>query len=73
VRFSAPGLDPEELTPRVIERIQDEGTLWLSGTVWQDRHAMRISVSNEDTTTADVDTSIEAILKAFRAEASEAN
>jgi glutamate/tyrosine decarboxylase-like PLP-dependent enzyme len=53
-------------TRAVIERVQEDGTLWLSGTTWHGMAAMRISVSNWSTTEADVDRSIEAILRAHR-------
>jgi glutamate/tyrosine decarboxylase-like PLP-dependent enzyme len=53
-----------ERTREVIERVQREGTCWLSGTDWYGEHAMRISVSNWRTTTDDVDRSAAAILAA---------
>jgi len=69
VRFSAPGGgDTDTFTREVIRRVQEEGTLWLSGTTWHDMAAMRISVSNWSTTEADADRSVEAILRAARAE-----
>ena len=52
-----------EITARVIAGIQDDGTCWCGGTVWQGRSAMRISVSSWATTEADVDRSLEAILR----------
>ena len=52
----------DETTRRVIEAIQRDGTCWCGGTVWQGRRAMRISVCNWSTTTADVDRSLEAML-----------
>jgi aromatic-L-amino-acid decarboxylase len=55
------GFGPPERTRRVIEEIQAGGVLWCSGTVWQGRTAMRISVSSWATTAADVERSIEAI------------
>src|SRR5262249_49134624 len=42
-----------EVTQRVIEAIQEDGTCWCGGTVWQGRTAMRISVSSWATTEAD--------------------
>lgn len=51
-------------TNRVIARVQEDGTLWAGGTVWQGRTAMRISVSSWATTDEDVERSIEAILRA---------
>jgi hypothetical protein len=48
----------------VIARVQDEGTCWCGGTVWQGHTAMRISVSSWATTDADVERSLAAILRA---------
>ena len=62
VSFGAP-----EVTERVIAGIQEDGTCWCGGTVWQGRHAMRISVSSWATTEADIDRSLEAILLVARA------
>ncbi|HYC09447.1 MAG TPA: aminotransferase class V-fold PLP-dependent enzyme [Steroidobacteraceae bacterium] len=56
-----------ERTRKVIERIQTDGTCWCGGTVWQGHTAMRISVSSWATTEADVELSLEAILRAARA------
>ena len=53
-------------TKRVIQRVQDEGTCWAGVTVWQGRTAMRISVSSWATTDADVDRSVEAIVRVAR-------
>src|SRR5580692_9581781 len=49
-------------TRDVIRRIQDEGTCWCGGTVWQGHTAMRISVSSWATTAEDVERSLAAIL-----------
>jgi glutamate/tyrosine decarboxylase-like PLP-dependent enzyme len=54
--------DPET-TRRVIARVQQEGTCWCGGTLWQDRTAMRISVSSWATTDEDVERSLAAILR----------
>jgi glutamate/tyrosine decarboxylase-like PLP-dependent enzyme len=51
-------------TQRTIARIQQDGTCWCGGTVWQGHTAMRISISNWSTTEADVDVSLEAMLAA---------
>jgi glutamate/tyrosine decarboxylase-like PLP-dependent enzyme len=56
-----------ETTRRVIEAVQEDGTCWCGGTVWQGHTAMRISVSSWATTEADVDRSLEAMLRAARA------
>ena len=56
-----------ERTARVIAAIQDEGTCWAGITIWQGRTAMRISVISWATTDADVERSIEAIIRVARA------
>jgi glutamate/tyrosine decarboxylase-like PLP-dependent enzyme len=61
VSFGAP-----ERTRRVIAAIQEEGTSWCGVTVWQGRTAMRISVCSWATTDADVERSLEAMLRAAR-------
>ena len=52
-----------ELTRRVIAGVQEDGTCWCGGTVWQGQTAMRISVSSWATTDRDVARSLEAILR----------
>jgi glutamate/tyrosine decarboxylase-like PLP-dependent enzyme len=54
-------------TQEVMRRMQDEGTCWCSGTVWQGQTAMRISVSSWATTTDDVNRSLAAIVRIARA------
>ncbi len=63
VRFPGAGGDTDERTRTVVRLVQEEGTCWLSGTVWQGSAAMRISVSNWSTTEEDVDRSVDAILR----------
>ncbi len=52
-----------ERTREVIRRIQEDGTCWCGGTVWQGHTAMRISVSSWATTETDVERSLAAILR----------
>jgi len=56
-----------ETTNRVISEIQRDGTCWCGGTVWQGQTAMRISVSSWATTDADVERSLEAMVRVARA------
>jgi glutamate/tyrosine decarboxylase-like PLP-dependent enzyme len=63
VRFLAADGDHDARTRRVVERTQQDGTCWMSGTTWQGKAAMRISVSNWSTDEADVDRSVAAILR----------
>ena len=57
-------------TPRrragLIAALQQDGTCWCGGTVWQGRTAMRISVSSWATTDADVERSLDAMLPIAR-------
>jgi glutamate/tyrosine decarboxylase-like PLP-dependent enzyme len=68
VRFHAADGAHDAHTRRVVERVQDDGTCWMSGTTWRGQAAMRISVSNWTTDEADVDRSVEAILRCARPE-----
>ncbi len=55
-----------ETTQRVIAEIQREGTCWCGGTIWQERTAMRISVSSWATTDEDVERSLAAMIRCAR-------
>ena len=69
VRFPVRGGDAaasDERTRRVIKAVQDDGTCWLGGTVWQGRTAMRVSIVNWATSEADIDRSAAAIVAAAR-------
>jgi len=63
VRFG----DDDALTRDVVRRVQEDGTCWLSGSVWQGRAVMRISVSNWSTRETDADISTGAILRCWEA------
>jgi glutamate/tyrosine decarboxylase-like PLP-dependent enzyme len=53
----------DEETDDVLRRVQDSGDVWMSGTTWDGRRAIRVSVSNWQTTAAEV----ELALQSFRA------
>jgi glutamate/tyrosine decarboxylase-like PLP-dependent enzyme len=55
-----------ETTNRIVNEIQTDGTCWCGPTVWQGQTAMRISVSSWATTDADVERSLEAIIRIAR-------
>jgi glutamate/tyrosine decarboxylase-like PLP-dependent enzyme len=55
-----------ERTRRVIAGIQRDGTCWCGGTTWQGQMAMRISVSSWATTDADVERSLQAMIRVAR-------
>jgi glutamate/tyrosine decarboxylase-like PLP-dependent enzyme len=62
VRFApADGGDADAFTRRVVEGVQEEGTCWLSGSTWHGVAVMRVSISGQDTTEADIDRSVAAI------------
>jgi len=70
VRFTPPdGGDQDAYTREVVRRVQQDGTIWLSGTTWHQMGAMRISVSNWSTTEADADLAVDAILRCASASA----
>jgi glutamate/tyrosine decarboxylase-like PLP-dependent enzyme len=52
-----------ETTRKVIAALQDDGTCWCGGTVWQGHTAMRISVSSWATTENDVKQSLNAMVR----------
>lgn len=70
VRFLAPSgrdADHDARTRAVIASVQKDGTCWLAGSTWRGNAVMRISVSNYATTAGDVDRSLDAIVRAARA------
>jgi len=67
VRFRAADGDDDAHTRAVLAAVQDEGVCWPSGTMWRGRAAIRISVSNATTDSADVDASVASLLRWHRA------
>lgn len=53
-----------EETRRVVRAVADEGVMFAGPTVWQNKTAMRISVSGHSTTEEDVEASVDAITRA---------
>jgi glutamate/tyrosine decarboxylase-like PLP-dependent enzyme len=62
VSFGSP-----EMTQRVIQGVQQDGTCWCGGTVWQKQTAMRISICSWATTDEDVEKSAAAMIRVARA------
>jgi glutamate/tyrosine decarboxylase-like PLP-dependent enzyme len=58
--------DTDERTQAILRRVQESGEAWMSGTVWQGRQAIRLSVSNWQTTDDDIDRTLAAFLAAAR-------
>jgi glutamate/tyrosine decarboxylase-like PLP-dependent enzyme len=57
-----------DFTNRIIKRIQEDGTCWCGGTVWQNQTAMRISISSWKTTEKDIIESADAIIRIINEE-----
>jgi glutamate/tyrosine decarboxylase-like PLP-dependent enzyme len=51
--------DSDERTDEVLARVQADGRIWLSGTSWDGRKAIRVSVSNWQTTDDEIDLAVE--------------
>jgi len=56
----------DDITSALIDVVQREGTCWCGPTVWQNRPAMRISISGWSTSPDDIDRSARAIVAAAR-------
>ena len=52
--------ESDERTDEVLERVQQSGAVWMSGTVWNGRKAIRLSVSNWQTGDAEIDLAVDA-------------
>jgi glutamate/tyrosine decarboxylase-like PLP-dependent enzyme len=57
----------DERTRAALASVQASGEAWMSGTVWDGRAAIRLSVSNWRTTESDVDRTVAAFAKALGA------
>lgn len=58
--------DDDAITDAVIDRVQQSGTCWLSGSTYRGEKVMRVSVVSWQTTAEDIDTSADSILEALR-------
>ncbi|GAA1701427.1 aminotransferase class V-fold PLP-dependent enzyme [Microbacterium sediminicola] len=56
--------EDDERTRAITRAILAEGDVWMSGSVWRGRAVLRISVSNWQTSTADVERGLAAIRRA---------
>lgn len=57
---------PEDIA-KIVDSVQREGECWFGSTVWQGRHAIRLSVSSWATTDNDIERTLAAIARATRA------
>ncbi|PTT68968.1 pyridoxal phosphate-dependent decarboxylase family protein, partial [Arthrobacter sp. HMWF013] len=63
----------DAITRAVAARLIEDGKVWMSGSHWQGRDVLRVSVSNWSTDADDVDTAVEAVSSAFAAVKSAGN
>jgi glutamate/tyrosine decarboxylase-like PLP-dependent enzyme len=61
--------ESDERTDEVLRRVQDSGDVWMSGTTWDGRRAIRVSVSNWQTGDEEIDLALESYRLAARAPA----
>jgi glutamate/tyrosine decarboxylase-like PLP-dependent enzyme len=66
VLFRVRGVDGDGRTQTLPQLVREGGVCWLSGTSWEGRPAVRVSVTSWRTTAADVDRSAASILAAAR-------
>ena len=59
--------ESDERTDEVLRSVQDGGTVWLSGTSWEGRKAIRLSVSNWQTGDEEIDLALAAFRDAVYA------
>jgi glutamate/tyrosine decarboxylase-like PLP-dependent enzyme len=56
--------ESDERTDEVLRRVQEGGRVWMSGTTWDGRKAIRISVSNWQTGDEEIDLAVAAFQEA---------
>ncbi len=61
--------DSDERTDAALRRVQDSGDIWLSGTIWDGRRAIRVSVSNWQTGDEEIDLALESFRRTVQAPA----
>jgi glutamate/tyrosine decarboxylase-like PLP-dependent enzyme len=52
--------ESDDRTDEVLRRVQESGRVWMSGTTWDGRKAIRISVSNWQTGAEEIDLAVKA-------------
>jgi glutamate/tyrosine decarboxylase-like PLP-dependent enzyme len=57
--------DSDDRTDEVLRRVQESGRVWMSGTTWDGHKAIRVSVSNWQTTDEEIDVAVEAFQQAY--------
>jgi len=56
--------DSDERTDEVLRLVQEDGRVWMGGTTWDGRRAIRLSVSNWQTGNAEIDLAVGAFAQA---------
>jgi glutamate/tyrosine decarboxylase-like PLP-dependent enzyme len=59
--------ESDERTDDVLRRVQESGRVWMSGTTWNSRKAIRVSVSNWQTGEEEIDLAVGAFREALQA------
>ena len=52
--------ESDERTDDALRRVQEDGRVWMSGTTWDGRKAIRVSVSNWQTGDEEIDLAVAA-------------
>jgi len=60
-------LESDERTDEVLRRVQEDGAVWMSGTTWNGRKAIRVSVSNWQTGDEEIGLAVRAFESALQA------
>lgn len=58
--------ETDNQTDEVLQRVQQAGAVWMSGTIWNGRKAIRLSVSNWQTGDAEIDLALAAFADAVK-------
>jgi glutamate/tyrosine decarboxylase-like PLP-dependent enzyme len=61
--------DSDEQTDDVLRRVQESGAVWMSGTTWDGRKAIRVSVSNWQTGDEEIALAVKAFESAYAGQA----
>ena len=57
--------DSDKRTDEVLQRVQEESRVWMSGTTWDGRKAIRLSVSNWRTGDEEINLAVDAFSRAY--------
>src|SRR6185436_1153347 len=57
--------DSDERTDEILRLVQEDGRVWMSGTTWDGRKAIRLSVSNWQTGDEEIDLAVSAFAEVY--------